>query len=146
MSGFTKAFTSGNSLPGKRILRSRGGRQNFATKPTTIRTVQEAMRKKNQNKKRRKRSARKKKETSENVKALKLEDDLNIKDVQTIKEEIPLHNLLRKIPDQYRPIDYIAEKTAILKEEKKLQKLSNLPSKGFSKAVGKISNEFYRNY
>ena len=118
--------------------------QNFPTKSTTAnRTIKEAMRKSNLNKKRRIKAARKKKEIIENAKVLKLEDDPNIKNRRTIKEEVPLHNLLRKIPNPYRPIDYIAEKIAILKKERNLQELHKISSKGFARAVGKISNDFY---
>ena len=59
-----------------------------------------------------------------------------------IKEEIPLNNLLRKMPDQYQPIDYIAEQIDIFKEGRKLQQLNSISSKGFAKAIGKISNDY----
>ena len=71
--------------------------QNFPTNSTTTnRTIKEAMRKSIQNKKRREKSAQKKKEIIGNAKVLKLEDDPNIKNRHTIKEEVPLHNLLQK--------------------------------------------------
>ena len=55
-----------------------------------------------------------------------------------------MNDLLKKQSQQYRPIDYIAEQINFVKEERKVQAINNVSSKGFSKATKKISNDYYR--
>lgn len=55
-----------------------------------------------------------------------------------------MNDLFKKQPQQYRPIDYVAEQINFVKEERKVQAINNVSSKGFSKATKKISNDYYR--
>ena len=55
-----------------------------------------------------------------------------------------MNDLLKKQSQQYRPIDYIAKQINFVKEERKVQAINSVSSKGFSKATRKISNDYYR--
>ena len=55
-----------------------------------------------------------------------------------------MDDLFKKQSQHYRPIDYIAEQINFVKEERKVQAINNVSSKGFSKATKKISNDYYQ--